>query len=320
MGLSCCRLSDLSSSSKISETISSRYSEYLLLSGDGRRRGDRCRRTVRTPRDGRDSRWERHREERRAALVDATIRAIRTHGAGVGMDDIAAEAGTSKTVIYRHFDDKAGLYRAVAERIDGRVVAQRGRGAVPVEHLAGRHARARRVHRRGLPRARRVRHRGLPVRRQPSPRRPAAGRRPGGRHRRPGHGPAHAACSSSRCARARPTLRAPAPGPSPSSARSAPSPTTGSPPQQGDRAPRAVGRRLPDRAGVARARARPRDHEHDHHDRHDHHDLLRSRPEGTRCPRLQRPPPPPPPPRPRRSSRSSTSIPSSRPPRPTDVL
>jgi len=77
-------------------------------------------------RDGRDSRWERHREERRAALVDATIRAIRTHGAGVGMDDIAAEAGTSKTVIYRHFDDKAGLYRAVAERIDGRVVGNVG--------------------------------------------------------------------------------------------------------------------------------------------------------------------------------------------------
>lgn len=82
---------------------------------------------ARTPtRDGRDARWERHREERRTALVDATIRAIRTHGAGVGMDDIAAEAGTSKTVIYRHFDDKAGLYRAVAARIDGRVVGHVG--------------------------------------------------------------------------------------------------------------------------------------------------------------------------------------------------
>ena len=87
------------------------------------------------PRDGRSSRWERHREERRAALVDATIRAIRKHGAGVGMDDIAAEAGTSKTVIYRHFDDKAGLYRAVTRRIDGRVVgdvgAALGRSATP---------------------------------------------------------------------------------------------------------------------------------------------------------------------------------------------
>ena len=72
--------------------------------------------------DGRSVRWARHREERRASLVDSTIRAIRRHGAGVGMDDIAAEAGTSKTVIYRHFEDRAGLYRAVVERVDQRVV------------------------------------------------------------------------------------------------------------------------------------------------------------------------------------------------------
>ncbi|OFE14414.1 TetR family transcriptional regulator [Humibacillus sp. DSM 29435] len=73
-------------------------------------------------RDGRDSRWQPHREQRRKSLVDATIKAIRRHGATVGLDDIAAEAGTSRTVIYRHFDDKAGLYRAVAQRIDARVV------------------------------------------------------------------------------------------------------------------------------------------------------------------------------------------------------
>ena len=79
-----------------------------------------------SPRDGRDARWEQHREQRREALVDATIRAIRRHGAGVGMDDIAAEAGTSKTVVYRHFEDKAGLYRAVAARIDARVVRNVG--------------------------------------------------------------------------------------------------------------------------------------------------------------------------------------------------
>jgi AcrR family transcriptional regulator len=72
-------------------------------------------------RDGRDLRWEGHREQRRADLVDATVRAIRQHGAGVGMDEIAAAAGTSKTVVYRHFGDKAGLYRAVADRIDERV-------------------------------------------------------------------------------------------------------------------------------------------------------------------------------------------------------
>lgn len=63
--------------------------------------------------DGRDTRWAEHRENRRKELIEDTLRAIRRHGAGVGMDEIAAQAGTSKTVIYRHFGDRAGLYAAV---------------------------------------------------------------------------------------------------------------------------------------------------------------------------------------------------------------
>ena len=86
----------------------------------GPRPGDRAPGTP--PVDGRTARWELHRERRRVELVDSTIRAIRLHGAGVGMDEIAAEAGTSKTVIYRHLTDKAGVYRAVAARIDEHVV------------------------------------------------------------------------------------------------------------------------------------------------------------------------------------------------------
>lgn len=68
--------------------------------------------------DGRTTRWEAHRQARRTELVTATLRAIRRHGAGVGMDDIARTAGTSKTVFYRHFKDRDGLYRAVAESVD----------------------------------------------------------------------------------------------------------------------------------------------------------------------------------------------------------
>ncbi|WP_432559226.1 TetR family transcriptional regulator [Granulicoccus sp. GXG6511] len=71
--------------------------------------------------DGRTLRWQQHNAERRAALVDACLRAIRSHGAGVSMDAIAAEAGTSKTVIYRHFTDRAGLYRAVADKVGRRI-------------------------------------------------------------------------------------------------------------------------------------------------------------------------------------------------------
>ena len=67
--------------------------------------------------DGRDTRWVEHREARRRALVEDTLRAIRRHGAGVGMDEIAAQAETSKTVIYRHFGDRAGLYAAVVASV-----------------------------------------------------------------------------------------------------------------------------------------------------------------------------------------------------------
>ncbi len=68
--------------------------------------------------DGRNTRWEEHRRERRKALVEGALDAIRTHGPRVGMDEIATAAGTSKTVFYRHFADRAGLHRAVAERVD----------------------------------------------------------------------------------------------------------------------------------------------------------------------------------------------------------
>ncbi|HET9129235.1 MAG TPA: TetR/AcrR family transcriptional regulator [Propionibacteriaceae bacterium] len=67
--------------------------------------------------DGRRTRWEEHRVQRRRDLVQATLRAIREHGHGVGMDEIAARAGTSKTVIYRHFGDRTGLWTAVVESV-----------------------------------------------------------------------------------------------------------------------------------------------------------------------------------------------------------
>jgi AcrR family transcriptional regulator len=68
-------------------------------------------------RDRRDSRWDEHRRARREQLVEATLAAVGKHGAGVGMDEIAAEAGTSKTVVYRHFADRSELYVAVCGRV-----------------------------------------------------------------------------------------------------------------------------------------------------------------------------------------------------------
>ncbi|MDX6286052.1 MAG: hypothetical protein QOG53_1537 [Frankiales bacterium] len=54
--------------------------------------------------------------ERREQLLDAADRAIREHGSDVSMAAIAAEAGVTKPILYRHFVDKGGLYRALAER------------------------------------------------------------------------------------------------------------------------------------------------------------------------------------------------------------
>lgn len=63
--------------------------------------------------DGRTTRWEKHRVDRRAEFVQAAIRAIDALGPDVSVADIAAEAGVSKPVIYRYFTDKDELYAAV---------------------------------------------------------------------------------------------------------------------------------------------------------------------------------------------------------------
>jgi len=65
--------------------------------------------------DGRSTRWDDHREARRAELVEAAVRAIDTHGPDAPVADIAAEAGVSKPVLYRFFADKAELHAAVGK-------------------------------------------------------------------------------------------------------------------------------------------------------------------------------------------------------------
>ncbi|UTT67808.1 TetR/AcrR family transcriptional regulator [Arthrobacter sp. DNA4] len=65
--------------------------------------------------DGRSSRWQSHREERRRELIKQARRAVHVLGSDASMEDIATAAGTSKSVFYRYFGDKAGLQQAVGE-------------------------------------------------------------------------------------------------------------------------------------------------------------------------------------------------------------
>jgi AcrR family transcriptional regulator len=67
-------------------------------------------------RDGRRTRWESHRTERRAEFVDAAMRVLDDVGPDFGIEQVAVEAGVTKPVLYRHFADKADLVAAMGER------------------------------------------------------------------------------------------------------------------------------------------------------------------------------------------------------------
>ena len=56
-------------------------------------------------------------EQRRKRIVDAAGRQFGARGYdGTRLDAVAAAAGVTKPVLYRHFDDKTALYLAVLER------------------------------------------------------------------------------------------------------------------------------------------------------------------------------------------------------------
>jgi AcrR family transcriptional regulator len=74
--------------------------------------------------DGRQARWADHRVARRQELVAATVAVVRSAGAGVSMDDIAAISGIAKPVYYRYFADKADLHLAVGVAVAQNLVRQ----------------------------------------------------------------------------------------------------------------------------------------------------------------------------------------------------
>lgn len=70
-------------------------------------------------RDGRHTRWDEHRSERRTQILDAAIAVIESNppGSPVHVRQIAERAGLARPVVYRHFADRADLDHAVNGRI-----------------------------------------------------------------------------------------------------------------------------------------------------------------------------------------------------------
>jgi AcrR family transcriptional regulator len=58
------------------------------------------------------------RAKKRKELLDAAISAIKTFGLTTSMDQIAAEAGVTKPILYRHFGHKDGLLQALERRYE----------------------------------------------------------------------------------------------------------------------------------------------------------------------------------------------------------
>lgn len=98
------------------------------------RHARRHRRHDHTDRDAR-------RLERREQLLAAAMTAVRRDGPTVSMEAIAAEAGVTKPIVYRHFGDRSGLVSALAtqfsDELMGALRTSLERAAEPRDLLVG---------------------------------------------------------------------------------------------------------------------------------------------------------------------------------------
>lgn len=91
---------------------------------DGPRGGESHKR-----RDGRSTRWDPHRRQRRLAIITAAVAAIEEHGPEALTAQIADRAGVPRTHVYRHFEGKQALDMAVSRHI-AKEIGQRIRAAL----------------------------------------------------------------------------------------------------------------------------------------------------------------------------------------------
>lgn len=73
--------------------------------------------------DGRQTRWDEHKAERRRQILEAAVAVVERGEPGeeVHVQQIAEESGVGRSVIYRHFADRADLDRAVQGYVLGQL-------------------------------------------------------------------------------------------------------------------------------------------------------------------------------------------------------
>ncbi|GAA0479821.1 TetR/AcrR family transcriptional regulator [Streptomyces olivaceiscleroticus] len=67
--------------------------------------------------DGRSTRWDGHKAQRQMELVDAAVALIEEEGAPFRVQRLAERVGLSRSVLYRHFKDRAGLDELIRRRV-----------------------------------------------------------------------------------------------------------------------------------------------------------------------------------------------------------
>lgn len=73
--------------------------------------------------DGRATRWDGHKAERRDLIIDAAIEAIGERGGDVPVGEIAERAGMPRSVVYRIFADRGDLDENIRARIVSSLMA-----------------------------------------------------------------------------------------------------------------------------------------------------------------------------------------------------
>ncbi len=80
--------------------------------------------------DGRQLRWDKHNQARRQTILDAAIAVLEETepGEDIHVQQIAQRAGLSRTVVYRHFTDRAdldqGVQTAILEMLAGELLPE----------------------------------------------------------------------------------------------------------------------------------------------------------------------------------------------------